>query len=140
MDPVSAVGLGVTIFKLGVATKNLISNMYEYYEAVRDAQKRSQELRQELSVICDLLFTLEEVVSSPTSLDVDFPTTPALVDSIQELRTMVNQMNVRVAVPKTAGLGRRLKWPFSKAENDDRLDRIGRYKQTFTLALNIKNA
>jgi hypothetical protein len=112
--------------------------MYQYYEAVRDAPKYSKELRQEMSVVCELIFTLEEVFSS-ASPETPFPASPSLLDSINEFKTMVNEMNARVTVPKSTGI-RRLKWPFIKDENIDRLSRMVRYKASFSLAFDIKNA
>jgi hypothetical protein len=122
---------------LGRIAKDITSNLYLYFEAVRDAPKRSEELRQEMGGICGLLDSLEYALTPSTKSS--FKTPASFKEAIREFDAMLNDMNVRVAVSRTKGIAR-LKWPFTKDENERLLSRIERYKATFSAALNIKSA
>lgn len=96
--------------------------------------KRSRELRQEMGTICDLLDSLDDVMTNKSQ----FAPSASIKESLSTFQSMLNEINERVAVSQTTGL-KRLKWPFTKDENDRLLSRISRYKETFNLALNIQN-
>lgn len=138
MDPISIIGLAASVEQLSEAAANIVSNMYKYYEAVRDAPKRSKELRQEMGAMSDQLNDLVHVVSStPTMSTCNLH--PSFISSIKEFQTMLDEMNDRVQVSKIEGRGR-FKWPFTKDQNDRLLQRMERYKQMLNMTLNIQTA
>jgi len=137
MDPVTAIGLVASVDQLAGLAKVIVSNMYRYFDAVKDAPRRSQELRQELSAISDLLDSLEDALTSSTKSTFTAP--DSLKSAITEFQETLEDMKARVKEPQTKGL-RRLKWPFTKDENERLLSKLERYKSTFNVALNIKNA
>lgn len=134
MDPATAIGIAASVAQLADMARAIVSNMYQYFEAIKDAPIRSQELRQEMSGVCDVLDSLEELVMRSPSM-----VSSTLTESISGFRDMLDELTVRVTVTKTKGI-RRLKWPFNKSENDRLLARISRYKETFSLALNIQQS
>lgn len=137
MDAVTAVGLVASAEQLAALATTIVCNMYSFYEAVRDAPKRSQELRQEMGAMSDQLNSLAAVLSNDPKHFVSQPT--SLFASISELKAMLKDMNERVCASNTKGI-RRLKWPFSKDENERLLSRMERYKTTLNTALNIQTA
>lgn len=128
-----AVGFAASLEQLAAAAKTAYCTLYMYYEDVRDAPKRSQELRHEMGAIGDQLNHLVALITSDsTSLNLS----EALGTSISEFQIMLDEMNDRVKVSQTKGW-RRLKWPFTKDENGRFLSRMERYKSIINLTLNI---
>jgi hypothetical protein len=115
--------------------KAIVSNLYQFFEAVQKAPQRSLELRNEMGVICDLLDRLEALLVDHPS----FPSSAPLKDALSSLETILEEMNARIAERQTKGL-KRFKWPFSKEENDRLLSRIAHYTGTLNIALNFRNA
>ena len=138
MDPATVLGLAASVETLAGLAATTFCSMYQYYESVRDAPKRAQELRQEMSAIGDQLNALAVVMTrNQSNVTVTLP--PSFKDSISEFETMLRDMYKRVTPPATKGL-KRLAWPFSKEENDRLLSRIERYKSMVDLALNVQTA
>lgn len=135
MDPGSAVGLVASMDQLAGLAKAIVSNLYQYFDAVKKAPERSLELRNEVGVICGLLDKLEVVLID----DPSFSSSAPVKDAISSLETILREMNTRVEERQTKGL-RRLRWPFSMEENDRLLSRIAHYTGTFNMALNLRNA
>ena len=136
MDPISAIGFVASVAQLAGVAKQTFSAIFQYLEDVKDAPERSGELRSELATVCDLLQSLDEVLNMSTPKSSFIP--PAsLRTAIPEFQDMLESMQARVTEIQTKGV-RRLKWPFTKEQNERYLIRIGRYKDTFTLALSIK--
>jgi hypothetical protein len=135
MDPVTAVGLASSVAQLSDMARSVVSNMWQYFQAVQDAPKRSQELRQEMCIICDILESLET-----TMINSRFPSTSSISikNSIDGFQAVLNKMTARIAESQTRGLSR-LKWPFTEGENKRLISAIERYKGSFSLALNIRN-
>lgn len=133
MDPVTAVGLVVSMVQLSGTAKAILCPLIQYYDAVKNAPKRSKELRKELHALCDIIEQLEDVVTTNTLFEGSTP----LRESIADFHSMLNEMSERVKPSKTKGVGL-LKWPFTKEENDRLLERISRYKSTFNLALSLQ--
>ena len=137
MDPVTVIGLVAGVAQLAGAARVIVSNMYRYFDTVKDAPKHSQELRNELSTISDLLDSLCDALDSSTTSS--FTPPDSLKSAIPEFQVILEDMKLRVTESQTKGL-RRLKWPFTKDENERLLSRLQRYKATFNMALNIKSA
>src|SRR5271169_4167749 len=135
MDPVTAVGLAASVVQLSDAARNIVCNMWQYFQAVHDAPNRSRELRQEMCTMCELLESLECTMVNPR-----FPSVSSvsMKDCIDGFQVLLNKMAARIAESQTRGLSR-LKWPFTESENKRLISGIERYKATFSLALNIQN-
>ena len=140
MDPVTAVGLAASVAQLATFVIQTFSSLVQYFDDVKDAPKHSRELRDELLVISDLLHPLEEVLKSDLSgPNTSFVVPLSLQSAVQEFQVLLEGMQARVTKVHTQGF-RRLKWPFTKDENERFLTKIGRYKSTFVLGLNIKGS
>ena len=126
MDPVSAVGLAASAAQLAGLAKDIVANMWRYFEAVKDAPKNAEQLRQEVGHLSTLLDRFDD--KSLESLFTDKTPLDEFLEILKELR---------VAPRETKG-SRRLKWPFTQDQNKRLLDRIERYKASFNLALNMK--
>jgi len=129
------VGLMGSVNELVALSQNIVSSMYQFFEAVKEAPIRSRELREEMGSICGLLESLEGLVASNSQSTL----LRSLDTTISELHRMLRDMNTRVSESQTRGL-RRLKWPFTKTENERLLSRIGRYKETLNVTLNTQCA
>lgn len=135
MDPVTGVGLAASVAQLAGLAKDVVSAMYQYFDAVNNAPKRSLELRQEMSTICDLLNSLELILdSTPTSS----PSLDSLKNSLPEFAGMLREMKARTDSSQVKGV-KRLMWPFKRDENERLLSRIERYKSSLHMVLTIKH-
>jgi hypothetical protein len=141
MDPVTAVGLAASVAQLATLAIQTFSSLVQYFDDVKDAPKQSRELRDELLAISDLLHPLEDVLKSDclSGPNTSFVVPLSLQSAVQEFQVLLEGMQARVTKAHTQGF-RRLKWPFTKDENERFLTKIGRYKSTFVLGLNIKGS
>ena len=71
--------------QLAAVTTNIVSNMFNYYEAVRDTPKRSKELRQEMGASSDQLNDLPHVITS-TSTKSAFNVPTSFTASVNDAR------------------------------------------------------
>ena len=131
MDPLSIVGAVASISQIAALAKDIVGNMWQYFEAVKNAPKHSKELRREMAALSELLDGLEEELNPKSMFATSAP--------FEDFCGMLNHFKTRVAVAQTQGIGR-LKWPFNDKENKYWLDKIERYKLTFSLALNVQVA
>jgi hypothetical protein len=115
----------------------IVSNIYLYFEAVKDAPKRSEELRLELACVCGLLESLHTALCASKKSSHFVIPSHSLESSIAQFEVIVNEISARVSEAKTQGV-ERLKWPFTKYENERFLSRLERYKASFNMALSIK--
>ena len=111
--------------------------MFEYFEAVKDAPKRSQELQLEVAMMCGLLDLLHAALTKSTASSECLMPSAALKSAIAQFQVILNELNARISIGKIKGLGR-LKWPFTKEENERILVNLERYKTAFSLAINLK--
>jgi hypothetical protein len=137
MDPLSPVALSTSVESIAGTAKQIVSNLFRYFDGVKNAPEKSRELRQEMHSLCDLLDSLNLALTSPGSpfnqLSAD-----TLINSISQCAKILANMNARTAIGSD-GFGR-YGWPFSKDENQYYLSTIERHKETFTLALSMKCA
>ncbi len=134
MDPFSALHL-ITI--VAGEAYSFISKTYTIFQAVKaikDAPKHAQGLLKEIISVSSLLQSLEEVVIPP-----HFTASTSLKDDLIDFKSMLNEMNARMAIVKTEKL-EQVKWPFTMKETQDKLLKIERYKATFKLALTVEIA
>jgi len=127
------VGLIASVGSLAELTLSVFTSLYRYYGDVKSGPTASADLRNELGVMLNVIDHLKESLKSDTpSLQVYCN---VLGGAVAELTWMIKEMEKRVAAEKAKGINR-LKWPFSKSENEEFLTRIERYKGTINLALN----
>jgi phage shock protein A len=127
LDPVSAFQLVNTA--AGVAC-TFVSNAYMIFQAVKavkGAPKLARELADEISSVAGQLPRLQEVL------------TESLRNDLQEFKSMLDEMNDRMKILETQKR-EQLRWPFTYAETQEKLSKIGRYKETFNLALTVELA
>jgi hypothetical protein len=138
MDPVSIVGLAASAAQLAGLAKDTFTALFNYVREVTDAPKCARDLRNQLLAVCDLVDALDSALnmSSTTS---SFTPPASLSSAIHEFREILEALKARIAEAQARGI-RRWKWPFTKQETEKYLTRIGRYKDTFNMALNIKNS
>lgn len=133
-DPISIVG---TVIAVGGVAREIVSSLVSYFEAVRDAPKQSQELRHEMCSISNLLNSLHAALMSVGTGNIISTVLVSVNESMSELRSLLSEMEARVAKPKTVGIAK-LKWPFSEKENTRFISKIERYKANLLMALSIK--
>jgi len=136
MDPVTALGLLQSVDVLVGMARCIVSNMYLYFEAVKNAPKMSAELRQEMGIICTLLDSLA-IAAAHEDSNSQCRLASSISLATQQFKLVLSEMNTRVTVSQTSGM-KRLKWPFAKEENERLLAKLERFKNTFTMAMSIK--
>jgi len=52
MEPLSAVGLVGTVIQLAITAKDIVSDLWKYYDA---APQRAKDLPEEMETLCNLL-------------------------------------------------------------------------------------
>ena len=137
MDPVTVVGLVASADQLLVMAKDIVSGLYQYFEAVIDAPERSKELRQEITTLCELLESLAAIVTVRNATPSFVPIAESLRTALPEVQQLLTKIGFRITEKKSQGV-RRLRWPFTREENDRLLSQIERYKGTINLSLNIQ--
>jgi len=138
MDPLTALGMVHTADVLAGMARTVVSNMYLYFDAVKNAPKLSAELRQELGTLCILLDSLELALAHEDQRG-QCPVASTLSSVFPGFRRLLDEMKARVDAAQTEGL-KRLKWPFTKDENERLLSRLERFKSVFSLAMSMKCA
>ena len=136
MDPATAFGIISAAYQIAGP---LVADLYQYFESVKEAPERARKLRHEVATVCDLLDSLKEVLKGDASTSSGFAAPSSLNDSLRALHVVLEKLQEKVQAAKIKGRGR-LKWPFSKAENEELLSEIERFKLFFTLELSIKSA
>ena len=63
-----------------------------------------------------------------------FTLSTSLKDSLLEFKSLLAEMNAKMEIV-IAQKKEQMKWPFDNKETQEKLSKIGRYKQTFNLAL-----
>lgn len=138
MDPITALGMLQTADVLAGIARNVVSNMYLYFDAVKNAPKLSAELRQELGALCSLLDSLELALAHQDQR-AQCTVASTLSSVFPDFRRLLEEIKARVDARQTEGL-KRLKWPFTRDENERLLSRLERFKSVFSLAMSLKCA
>ena len=148
MDPVTALGLASSITQIADLSGNVFIQLFNYYREVKEAPERSQELRDELRAVSDLLDSLKKLIIDPSAHTVSsIPTLSKLQEPLVQFELLVKNMQGRIPQMETnrkwsfwersrKGL-ERLKWPFTKEENGRLIESIGRYKGIFIWAITM---
>lgn len=136
MDPVSALSIAAATAQFIEQTIKVVKGLLDYWHAVKDAPKNSRELQKEVVLVSDILLDFQTALTSTPKRTKNMPKTGALMDTAAEFGVVMTEMAKRIEV-KSAERFKRLKWPFDQAENEKYLSKLERFKNTFTLALQI---
>src|SRR5436305_12664738 len=115
LETIASLAIAKAIDLAAGTAKVIVSNMFLYFEAVRDAPKRSDELRQELASLCGILDALHTALLQSANLSESCKITLSLRTAMPQFNSLLAELNSRVSRPKPEGFSR-LKWPFSKDE------------------------
>jgi hypothetical protein len=140
MDPITVVGLAASVAQLADLAGRVFMGLFGYYRQVKEAPTRSRELRDELQAVADLLDSLKSLFIQLTAVkEVGLKEVGLLrlEESVAHFETFLVDLENRTMQARTQGIYR-LKWPFSKDENRRLIETIGRYKETFILALTMQ--
>lgn len=126
-----------SVSSLADITAKIFVDLFEYYRAVKQAPKRSAELRNELqSVSCMLDQVKKQFTDVPENV-VSPHVLKSMKHSTEEFEKLLRGLGDRIRREKTNGF-QRIIWPFSSSENAEYLTSIERYKSILNLALSIK--
>jgi hypothetical protein len=131
MDPTSAIGVAAAAAQFAALAFSVSNTLKQYLQDIKDAPKRSRELKGELLLVSDVLEDLKSVVTN-VSPDV-LPANPLLTGAINEFAELIKEIAHSIEVKKK-DIKKRLKWPFTEKENEKYLSRLERFKSTFNLA------
>lgn len=114
----------------------------KYYIEVKDARKDIQKLRDEMTSLQDVLVNVADLADTPGSEKLavlrllEKPDGPLKLCE-KALTTLLEKLQSGSGKEKMRQFGiRALKWPFNNKEVMSIIAMIGRYKATFSLALN----
>ena len=136
MDPVLAFGIAAGVAQFAELAAKVSQSLFEYLQSVKQAPKLSLELQQEACVISLLLKELKSALESMNDLNITSELSENFKFVVVEFSETMIDMESR-AVMRKGELMKRLKWPFTDKGNEKYLERLERYKSTFTLALTI---
>jgi sugar-specific transcriptional regulator TrmB len=110
--------------------------LYAYFRSVKDAPRRSRELRDEVRLVSDVLELLKSnLATCPPDRSDALPVIKSMNNAISRLTETLNEIEKKIEVSKTDVI-KRMKWPFSEKENEKYLDTLQRYNTTFNTFLN----
>jgi predicted trehalose synthase len=124
-----------TVCKIIGETITIVTQTYRYFEALKNGPKHAEEVRSEMQNISALLGSLQVVLASPSANSTFIAT--AIINSVEQFRKMVNEMNKKVEEKQIKGVPR-LAWPLAATEMKQLLERMERYKTTFMMAFPIR--
>lgn len=131
MDPISALGVAAAAFQLAGAALGVSTTLTQYLRKVKQAPKQSRELKGELLLVSDVLEDLKSVIDAAPP---GFHTTnTSLQHSLDEFAEFIKKLACHIEVQEK-DITKRLKWPFTEKENGKYLEKLERFKKTFSLA------
>ncbi|KAI9763764.1 MAG: hypothetical protein M1839_006312, partial [Geoglossum umbratile] len=137
MDGLSGAASVITVINLSA---KIALHCFQYSVAVKNAKEDIGNLQREVSRIRDVLEGAKKLLEGPKEMRLS--TSQKLSDSLkgclvqlEELNRQLEPSNTRKAMSR---LGvRALKWPFTRKEVGKIIADLERYKQTFSLALQV---
>ena len=138
MDPFTAVGIVDQVGSLAGTLSSVFKALYDYYQKVKTAPEKSQQLHEELYAISNIARNLSTVVASSANLRVESRDNATISnETVRQFENMLLEIERRIVLPDGLFSVERLKWPFSVNENMEFLGRIERFKTTLNLALTV---
>jgi hypothetical protein len=122
VDPITALHLVATVGSEAVSFIEKAYKVFQTIKSIKDAPKHARELVTEISSVASLIPQLQDVLTD--SLEAD-------LDTFKSMLVALNS-KMRVLERQTP---EQLKWPFTKSETQEKILKIGRYKETFNLAI-----
>lgn len=144
MDPLS---LSCNVVAVLTVTSKLLTTGYSYGNAVKDFPESLRELVGELSTLSGILHALMAVMELPENSSAVAATRPdpstiarAMTVPLEDCRKMLVNMVADLKVyqkseSRVKKVIKRLSWPLKESETKAWVEKIGRYKSTFTLGL-----
>ncbi len=136
MNPLSALAIAAATTQFVESSTKIFEALFGYWQSVKEAPKRSKELQQEMFLISNVLIDLRSALAShPKGLRVPKIAAPLGRTATEFAKTM-DALTSRIQV-KEQDIFKRLKWPFDEKENEIFIQKLERFKGTFTLALEV---
>lgn len=126
-----AIGLASALAGLANLTLQIFTNLYQFYEDVRSAPARSDQLRTEVGSLLDLCKVLQDIVEVQNE-----SLKTSLTEHINGFNATLNEMSLRTR-PKNAKGVQRFKWCFKAYENMEYISRIERFKSSLNMILHM---
>ena len=133
MDPATALTIASTSCKVLAQAITVFEALYQYIKEVRDAPAKSRELQREAFAVVDLLQCAAQALEGRTIAS-EQTSRKQWTCFATEFADTMKEMSELIEVRKGENW-KRLKWPFDSKENQKYLEKLGRFKATFTLAL-----
>jgi hypothetical protein len=124
------------VASLGVTISSVFKGLYDYYQMVKKAPAKSQQLHEELYAISNISLNLKKsmmVSKFPSQRTKNFIST----ETLAQFEDMLHEMERKIALPEGQVTLERLKWPFTLKENLEYIARIERFKTTLNLSLSV---
>lgn len=142
MDGLSAAASVIAVIQISAQLFDLCRT---YYLNVKDARKDIQRLRNEINSLQDVLVNVVDLANAPESaslktLDLINKQDGPLNQCQLELTALLAKLDPGESTSKVKLALRSLKWPLHSKEIDQALLAIGRYKNSFVLALTTDQA
>jgi|ERR1700733_13700242 hypothetical protein len=132
MDPVSIVGLAASVATITDLALVVFVNLNSFYRKVRDAPKKSKELRERLDWLLDQLANLQDALAEEGRAAA---CSEAAVQDFEKIKNWLRQLQKHTAQQSPHGIIRRLKWPFTERQNEDIIRDIDWMKRIIDLRL-----
>ncbi|KAI9776365.1 MAG: hypothetical protein M1839_000445, partial [Geoglossum umbratile] len=137
MNGLSAAASVIAVVDLSA---KIASRCFQYSVAVKNAKEDIGSLQREVSRIGDVLEGAKKLLEGPK--EIRLLTLQKLSDSLKGCSVQLEELNRRLEPSNTreamSRLGvRALKWPFTSKEVEKIIADLERYKQTFSLALQV---
>jgi Fungal N-terminal domain of STAND proteins len=137
MDGLSGAASIIAVVDLST---RVASRCFQYSVAVKNAKEDIGSLQREVSRIGDVLGGAKKLLEGPK--EIRLLTLRKLSDSLKECSVQLEELNRRLEPSNTrksmSRLGvRALKWPFTSKEVEKIIADLERYKQAFSLALQV---
>ena len=130
--PDNSIWIATNVVGLADVTFRVFKAVADYYHAVKSATAKSQELQDELFAISNVTRNIALLLSNtPTGKESVVPD-----ESVTQFRALLEEIRTKIAL-SAGDIQKRLEWPLTVKENAEYIDRLERFKSTFSLALNV---
>ena len=119
MEPL---GLATSIASLAEIAVGVLTNLNTFYRKARDAPKQSQELRDRLDLLVDLLAEVRDALDEGQGPSANRSGPP--LKEFNDIARCLFELRKRTTPQKTRGIIRQLHWPFLAEENKEYISQI----------------
>ena len=121
MEPLS---FATSIASLAEIAHGLLTNLNTFYRKARRAPEQSQELRDRLDLLVDLLAGVQDALDEGPPANRYGPP----LKEFDDIKRWLFELRKRTTPQGTCGLIRRLQWPFLAEENEEYISKIDNLK------------